>query len=305
MKSDVSVIIPFYSGVSWLIEAVDSVLNQTYKAKEIIVVNDGSKENIDDFLEKYYKNIIYIYKENGGPATARNLGIEKSSGKYIAFLDSDDIWLPTKLEKQVKFMEKTNCVWSHTSYETFDTEIERDNTLKEISVADLNGNIYPYMIMSNRLATPCIMIKGDLLKNNKNLRFNNNMRYGQDQYLWINIALNYEIFSIDQVLTKVRIRGSNAAFRAKVQLKARSDLWDILKSEEKKYRLKEISKPTRLAFKFTNIGKKIINYIEEYSNNEVFLEFVSRVLYILPWVIFKFDYKRHIKITKLLDTIRE
>lgn len=73
MNKKVSVIIPFYNGVEWLSEAVQSVLNQTYNNIEIIVINDGSPENIDGFLKKFGDKIIYKYKENGGAATARNL----------------------------------------------------------------------------------------------------------------------------------------------------------------------------------------------------------------------------------------
>ena len=87
---EVSVIIPFYAGVDWLSEAVDSVLLQTFKDYEIIVVNDGSPENMTEFLTQYSNKIKYIKKENGGPSTARNVGIDAAIGKYIAFLDSDD-----------------------------------------------------------------------------------------------------------------------------------------------------------------------------------------------------------------------
>ena len=100
----VSVIIPFYNGITRLSEAVQSAINQTYNNLEIIIVNDGSPEDVSDFLEKYGDDIKYFYKENGGPASARNFAIQKATGDYIAFLDSDDIWLPTKTEKQIQFI---------------------------------------------------------------------------------------------------------------------------------------------------------------------------------------------------------
>lgn len=100
----VSVVIPFYSGLNWLEEALESVNNQTYKNKEVIVINDGSSENTEKIFSKY-DTAREVKKVNEGPAAARNTGISESKGKYVAFLDSDDIWMPRKLELQVESME--------------------------------------------------------------------------------------------------------------------------------------------------------------------------------------------------------
>jgi teichuronic acid biosynthesis glycosyltransferase TuaG len=253
MKPSVSVIIPFYSGVPWLIEAIESVLAQSYAAEEIIVINDGSKENVEDFLNAYGDKIIYIYKDNGGPATARNLGIEKSTGDYIAFLDSDDIWLPNKLSVQIALMEEHQSIWSHTSYETFDTEKQEYNTINTVSVKNFNGMIYPKMLASNNLATPCIVIRGDILRSNPKLRFNNKMRYGQDQYLWLNIAVEHSILAIDEVMVRVRMRGSNAALRARVQLRARAIIWNVLKQDNNKFKVQELPILIKLAFTLSKL----------------------------------------------------
>ena len=86
----VSVIIPFYSNIDWLYEAMDSVLAQTYPIHEVILVNDGSKEDMSEFLTMYGDKIIYLYQDNAGPATARNNGIRHATWDYIAFEDSDD-----------------------------------------------------------------------------------------------------------------------------------------------------------------------------------------------------------------------
>ncbi len=115
----VSVVIPFYSGLNWLEEAIESVLKQTYKNIEIIVINDGSKENVSEIVDKYGSYIRLINQENRGPASARNKGIKMASGKYIAFLDSDDLWMPEKLAKQIAFMESGKYIWSQHSYEYF------------------------------------------------------------------------------------------------------------------------------------------------------------------------------------------
>lgn len=120
MKAKISVIIPFYAHKKWLNEALESVINQTYKNIEIIVINDGSTENIDELQVKYKDKVIFITQENKSVSVARNRGIELATGDYVAFLDSDDLWYPDKLFKQIEFMKKYDYVWSHTDYIRFD-----------------------------------------------------------------------------------------------------------------------------------------------------------------------------------------
>jgi teichuronic acid biosynthesis glycosyltransferase TuaG len=291
MKSSVSVIIPFYNEVSWLVEAVDSVLAQSYPVDEIIVVNDGSTANLEGFISIYNEKIKYIYKENGGPATARNLGIEKSTGDYIAFLDSDDIWLPKKLEVQIKLMEKYQVKWSHSSYELFDNDKVENNTIKTVSVKEFDGMIYPKMLMANNLATPTIVICGDFLRKNPKLRFNNEMRYGQDQYLWLNIAPEHNILCIDEVLVRVRMRGSNAALRARVQLRARAIIWGVLVQDIERFKVKQLPKVAKVAFSLSKLGTSVLSYFEKSIKNISILEWISRVLFLIPWILFKVEFK--------------
>lgn len=101
----VSIIIPVYNRAQYIKDCLDSVLNQTYKDSEIILIDDGSTDNLKDVLVPYINKIQYIYKRNGGAASARNVGIKHAKGDYIAFLDSDDSWLNFKLELQIKILE--------------------------------------------------------------------------------------------------------------------------------------------------------------------------------------------------------
>src|ERR1700691_5526396 len=104
----VSVIIPTYSTAEFIKETLDSVFQQTFKDFEVIVVNDGSPDTakLEYVLEPFRSQIIYLMRENRGPAAARNAAIRQAQGEYLAFLDSDDIWLPQYLEKQIEFLEK-------------------------------------------------------------------------------------------------------------------------------------------------------------------------------------------------------
>ena len=108
MKPLVSIIIPAYNVEKYVQEAIDSALSQIYKDIEIIVVDDGSTDNTKKVLNPYIKKgqIHYIYQENKGLSSARNTGIRAAKGGYIAFLDSDDLFLPEKMQRQVDFLEK-------------------------------------------------------------------------------------------------------------------------------------------------------------------------------------------------------
>jgi glycosyltransferase involved in cell wall biosynthesis len=107
-KPLVSVILPAYNSEEYLSRSISSILNQTYKNLELIVINDGSTDRTEEVVEKYAETetrIVYCSQENTGPSSARNTGIERSVGEYIAYQDSDDYSYPTRLERQVEFLE--------------------------------------------------------------------------------------------------------------------------------------------------------------------------------------------------------
>ena len=107
---EISVIIPTYNYANYVRDAVESVLNQSYKEFEIIVVDDGSTDGTKKVLEPLKNRIRYIYQENRGLPSAYNTGIKASKGEYIAFLDSDDLWLPEKLKLQKKYFDDNPAV---------------------------------------------------------------------------------------------------------------------------------------------------------------------------------------------------
>ena len=116
----ISVIIPTYNRAHLVTKAVDSVLSQTYKEHEIIVVDDGSSDNTRKVLEPYMDKIRYIYQKNAGVSAARNTGIKAASGPWIAFLDSDDSWLPEKLSYQMDCINRTKTKVCFTNVEIYE-----------------------------------------------------------------------------------------------------------------------------------------------------------------------------------------
>lgn len=291
MKSvEVSIVIPFYKNKDWLNEAIESIVHQTYQNYEIILVNDGSPEDISDIISKYQHHIRYFYQKNKGAASARNLGIENSKGTYISFLDADDLWLPTKLEKQIKKMESEGNVWSHCSYEIFDNK----SLNKEINCSKYKDNIFPVSIISSPIATPCIMIKKNILQENRYLRFNEDMRAGEDTYLWLLLSKKYNISVVNESLVKVRIRGTNAALLSFSQLEARSKIWNIIKND---FSITScLSLKVKYAFKYCNSIFLSLSTIESkkiLSKNCI--ENLAKIIYILPWIIFKYEKNRLLK----------
>ena len=125
MNRCVSVIIPCFNAGERIRETLNSVLRQTYGNWEAIVVDDGSTEHSVEIVSSFVKEdprirLIVMEKNSGGPSAPRNLGIASAKGDLIAFLDSDDIWMPGKLERQLAFMESKNALLSSTSYELID-----------------------------------------------------------------------------------------------------------------------------------------------------------------------------------------
>lgn len=287
----VSVVIPFYSNVSWLHECVESILNQSYPYHEIIVVNDGSPEDMSDFIRIYGDKIIYIFKENRGPASARNIGIDIASGDYIAFLDSDDIWCDRKIEKQVDLMERTKTIWSHTSYSLFHDQ-EPHKVYKKIDLSHYQGMVFLRSLLSSPIATPCVMIKTSYLKENPQLRFAEQMRYGEDSYLWVNLAVNNHLSVVPDILTKVRVRGTNAASRARAQLAARAQLWRYISEDRMPcFSKREISRIIKAAFIICSNADYILVTLERKKVfNKTLIENLSKILYSFPYAVFKIYY---------------
>jgi len=122
----VSIITPLHNAADFVEQTIESVLSQSFQNWELIIIDDQSTDNSVDIVTSYLAidrriNLIQLDK-NSGAAVARNTGIEVAKGRYIAFLDSDDLWLPQKLEKQLAFMQQTGCPLTYTAYEKIDGE---------------------------------------------------------------------------------------------------------------------------------------------------------------------------------------
>lgn len=278
----VSVVIPFYSGQKWLYEALNSVQSQTYENIEVLVINDGSKEDISDINKMYDMNITIVNKENGGPASARNLGIEKSSGKYIAFLDSDDLWLPEKLTQQIGEMESKGYVWCHHSYEMF---WDGKSKTKLIDTKQYSGNVLKDCYISFKVQSSCVVVLREILIAT-GIRFPDNKRYGEDLDFYRELAQCYPLGYVEGVFSMFRIRGQNAGFRAKVQIFDKATTW--LEIKENVSITKILPRPIIFAYRTLSLSSKCIDIIhKKFIKSEKEIEFISKILYLLPYILFK------------------
>ena len=286
----VSVVIPFYSNTGWLCEAVESVLKQDFKDFEIIVVNDGSPEDVSGFLERYGKRISYYSQKNAGPGPARNNGISHATGKYLAFLDSDDIWVPDKLRKQVEYMEQhPDLVWSHTNYTVFDAAGKEQC----YDFSHLPMPLYPRALIYNPIQTSCIIIRRDFVERN-HLRFADHMRYGQDGFFYLGIMLHggNEIGLIPESLVRFRIRGrGNARFRARVKIQVAAQLYAYFQSEDFRKQRQPVPGIISFCFAWNHLNYKLLVKLEKGINHSGFSEIISRFLLLPSYVWGKVYYK--------------
>jgi len=201
----VSVIIPFYNRTALVCRAIDSVLKQSYTKYEIILVDDGSSDDISDILKKINKiNCIKIFRQtNNGPSSARNIGIKHAIGEYIAFLDSDDIWDNKKLEVQINYIIVSGYKFTHTSYFRVGNSID-----KVIVNSGKHDYTYPLIAFHCKIATPTVVIHASLLST---LRFKEDLFVGEDTVLWIELSKTTTLHGLLDCLAEVHIDENTTA----------------------------------------------------------------------------------------------
>ena len=200
----VSVVIPYYNSEKTILRALNSVINQTYTDYEIILVDDGSKDNsynvVQTFIYEHKEyNMENIYQHNAGPSKARNTGINKSNGEYIALLDSDDSWDINKLKIQMDFIKKNkNILILGSNYNIIQNNrvvVKGKNTGRYIEV-----NFYK-RLFKNYFSTPTVIIKKSIIKEFGG--FDEKQKYAEDSLLFIKILRKYRGGKIETPLVNL------------------------------------------------------------------------------------------------------
>ena len=265
-----SVIIPFYSNKEWLDQALCTVVNQTMPVDEIIVVNDGSPEDIDDIKKKYESKVVFLYQENKGAGFARNLGIKKSSGDILFFLDSDDLWDKRKVEKQLTFMKNNNYKWCATSYKTFGV-----GKSKVVTPYMTKKICWQHLYNSSLIATPTVAIYKKHI--DKYGAFAPDMKKGQDIFLWFKLSNHLPLGVLCEPLTFVRMRNGSTMNSLAAHIQMRAKLW------EKMHITKELYMPKHI---LTKLGYMICYKIFDLKGNYCLFD---KIAFAFAWGLFRID----------------
>ena len=247
----VSIIVPMFNSESYISKTIDSVLNQTYKDFELILVDDCSKDNTGQVVNEYvkrYKNVRYICLEhNSGAAVARNVGLKDAKGRFIAFLDSDDIWDSKKLEKQLSFMKENKYSFTFSSYDII------NEAGKSIGgKIDIKSKItYKDLLTKTMIATPTVIIDRDRVGNiTMPLR-----RTGQDYAFWLLLLRTNDAYGIDEVLVHVCKRKNSLSKRKLQNIK---DVWEV----------QTVNEQIKKRYAVVNVFRYCIYALKKYCNEK-------------------------------------
>jgi len=194
-----SVIIPTYNREGFLKKALDSVLKQTFKDFELIVIDDGSTDRTKELIGLFKdERLLYYYQDNHGVAHARNRGLEKAKGEYIAFLDSDDWWKENKLERFNEAIQRNPQIKIFHSQELWYRSGQIHNPKKTHKKP--NGWVYPQALSLCCISISTAVIHESVLKKVGN--FDESFEACEDYDFWLRSTLHYPIFLIDAFLTE-------------------------------------------------------------------------------------------------------
>lgn len=225
----ISIIMPVYNCQEYIQETIESIKNQTYKNWELIIVDDYSTDKSIEIIQEAIKEIaektkIIDLKENQGVAIARNIALENARGRYIAYIDADDIWKKEKLEKQLEFISKNNYGFTYTSF----TYLRKNNTKKDINIIPLKLD-YKKALKDTAILTSTVMI--DTNKINKELLKMPNIRRGQDMATWWKILKNNNTaYCLNERLTFYRRRKNSISINKITAIKR---TWNLYRNVEK------------------------------------------------------------------------
>ncbi|MBR2840591.1 MAG: glycosyltransferase family 2 protein [Bacilli bacterium] len=202
-KNKISIITPVYNCENFIEQTIKTVLNQTYTNWEMLLVDDCSPDSSAEIIKKYSKKdkrIKYFkLEENSGAASARNRALKESKGRFIAYLDADDLWSNDKLEKQIKFMIENNYAFTCTDYEKID---EKGNSLKIVKIPKkVNYNLF---LRNTIIQTVGVMI--DTKITGKDVLIMPDIRRRQDAATWCQLLKSgYDCYEVPEVLSYYRV----------------------------------------------------------------------------------------------------
>jgi len=239
----VSVVIPVYNAGPAIRRAIDSVLAQSFTDYEIIVVDDGSTDNTEELVKKYGSKVKYIYQENSGRSSARNTGIQAAKGKWVAFLDADDQWLPDKLKIQMELLDRNSeLMWCAGNFIQTDGSRSTPRINPTVINNALTGRDYFLNYFEEAakglcfIATPTVIVKKSIFE--KIGLFDISLLFGEDMDTWWRIAHKHpQVGYIAEPIARVYLNIQDQALQK--QRLARKSCQNIIKLAKKHFELSE------------------------------------------------------------------
>lgn len=287
----ISVIIPTYNRKDSVINAIKSVESQTVKPSEIIVVDDGSTDDTSKIVQGLSSTIRYIQINHSGiPGKVRNVGIYQSSGDYIAFLDSDDIWLPEKLETQIKLLDTYSNIGILCSNALIQEPCLNSAYQKYLSIESKYGNVFHSLVNNNFIITSTVLIKREILENIGYFSEENYLIGIEDYDLWLRIAIKYNVLYKDQVLA-IYLKHDKQISKTKTRVNYWRDLENLYKKIYQQLEKDACFEDKHvLSFAIKRCQIRIFNeFLKEkkYYNSTLFLMRHPYLLLEIPFVIRK------------------
>ncbi len=205
----VSVVIPAHNAEKHICETLDSVLAQTYRDFEVIVVDDGSADATQELVRAYGPRVRLVTQKHGGPSAARNRGIREASGRFIAFVDSDDLWLPEKLGEQVSRFDHEGRVG--LVYCQVDRMTAEGQPIATHHPPLPKGRVFLELLERNHCWTSGVIVRREALE--KCGLFDEHMVWAEDWHLWLRIARQYEFDVVERVLALHRVHDASLTRR--------------------------------------------------------------------------------------------
>ena len=227
MAPHVSIIMPCYNAEHYIAESINSVLAQTYENWELLITDDCSTDRSIEIIKHYCEQDFRINllesKEHRGPGDTRNMSINRANGRFIAFLDNDDIWLPEKLEKQVTFMLDNGYGFTYTDYELInESGSSKNRIVKTAGVLDADR-----YLKNTIIGCSTVVLNRDIV-GDFNMYKNDT---SDDMTLWLSIMhKGINAYPLEQVLMKYRVRQNSASSN---KFKATHDVWRVYRDVEK------------------------------------------------------------------------
>ena len=222
----VSIIMPSYNAEQYIAESIQSVIAQTFPDWELVITDDRSSDNtvtiIQSFSEQDPRICFQVAETHSGIAGTRNLCIARARGRFVSFLDNDDLWVPEKLEKQLRFMKEHDCSFSYSAYELMKEDgTPKGKVIKTAGVIDYNKYLRNTIIGSGTIMLDTIKTGPLTMPDNAT---------SDDMALWCRILkAGHKAYPINEVLMKYRVRSNSASAN---KWKAAKDVWLVYRKQE-------------------------------------------------------------------------